>query len=461
MKELSLKRKVDITDGPILKSVIAYAFPIMLGALVQVGFNAADLMVVGQMGSETAVASVGAVSPIVNLLINSFIGLSAGVNAVLARCIGRGDTSRVTRIVNTATIFSVAFGFILMAGCLLFSRPMLAMTNCPENCFEGAVLYLGIYSLSIPFVMLYNFAAAIIRTTGDTRNPFVYNVIAGIGNVVLNIVLCLTLESKVAAVAIATSASQAIGAILCFVHLLRMDGACSFNVKRLSFSFSELWAIIKIGAPCAFNSALFSASNLQMYSAINAYGEVATAGNAAAVSAEGFTGAFTTGINSAIIPFVGQNLGAGNKKRVSRSILCCFLLSCCVGFAAGYTMFLLRNQVLSLYLGSGSEAIYYGATRMTYVARFYVIGATYSVFSAALQAFGYSFIPMINSILTVFVFRIIWLEFIYPVLDAVEHTISNVYVCFTISWSLTFIAHFSVFLFVYLRYLKTGKVKRI
>ena len=163
MKELSLKRKVDITGGPILKSVIAYAFPIMLGALVQVGFNAADLMVVGQMGSETAVASVGAVSPIVNLLINSFIGLSAGVNAVLARCIGRGDTSRVTRIVNTATIFSVAFGFILMAGCLLFSRPMLAMTNCPENCFEGAVLYLGIYSLSIPFVMLYTLLQIILQ----------------------------------------------------------------------------------------------------------------------------------------------------------------------------------------------------------------------------------------------------------------------------------------------------------
>ena len=458
---MSLKSRVDITGGPILRSVIVYAFPIMLGSLVQVGFNAADLMVVGRMGSESAVASVGAVSPIANLLINSFIGLSAGVNAVLARCIGRGDNSRVSKIVSTSTIFSVAFGFVLMAACLLFARPMLSMTNCPENCFDGAALYLGIYSLSIPFVMLYNFSAAIIRTTGDTRNPFIYNVIAGIGNVVLNVVLCLTLDSKVAAVAVATSISQAIGAVLCFVHLIRMDGACAFNIKRISFSLQELWAIIRIGAPCAFNSALFSASNLQMYSAINSYGEAATAGNAAAVSAEAFTAAFTTGINSATIPFVGQNIGAGNKKRVSRSILYCFLLSGGIGLIAGLSMYFLRNQVLALYLGDSAEAIYFGAERMSYVARFYAIGACYGIFSAALQAFGYSIIPMINSILTVFVFRIIWLEFIYPVLDAVEHTIANVYVCFTFSWTLTFLAHFSVFLFVYLRYIKTGKVKRM
>ena len=458
---MSLRSKVDITGGRIISSVIIYAIPIILGSLVQVGFNAADLMVVGRLGNESAVASVGAVSPIVNLLINSFIGLSAGVNAVLARSIGRGDNSRVSKIVSTSIIFSVAFGFVLMAACLLFARPMLVMTNCPEDCFDGSALYLNIYALSIPFVMLYNFSAAIIRTTGDTKNPFLYNIAAGVGNVVLNVVFCLILDSKVAAVAIATSASQAIGGILCFVHLVRLDGPCSFNFKRISFSFGELWAFIKIGAPCAFNSALFSASNLQMYSAINEYQGAATAGNAAAVSIEGFVGAFSTGINSATIPFVGQNIGTGNKKRVSQSIFCCLLLSGGVGLISGLLLYFLRNQVLTLYLGSGSEAIYYGAIRMSYVARFYVICACYSIFSSALQAFGYSFIPMMNSILTVFVFRIIWLQFILPPLDAIEKKIDNVYVCFTWSWFLTLVAHFSVFLFVYIRYIKTGKVRRI
>lgn len=458
---MASKSKVDITGGPIVKSVIIYAIPIILGTLVQVGFNAADLMVVGKMGSEVAVASVGAVSPIVNLLINSFVGLSAGVNAVLARCIGGGDERRSSRVINTSIIFSVLFGLVLMGSCMLFSKPLLKVTNCPEDCLDGAVLYLNIYSLSIPFVMLYNFAAAIIRTTGDTRNPFLYNLIAGIANVVLNIVLCLILDSKVAAVAIATSVSQLTGAVLCFIHLLRLDGAIAFNIKRLSFSFRELWVVLKIGIPCAFNSALFSISNLQMHSAINSYGTAATAGNAAATSVESFVGSFTTGFNAATIPFIGQNLGAGNKKRVTQSLVCCLSIAASISFVISTVVYIFREFALGLFLTGGTESLAAGCSRMAHVCRFYIICTTYSVFSSALQAFGYSFIPMMNSIITVFGFRMLYLEYIYPVLDAIEHTIDNVYLCFTISWTLTLIAHFSVFLFVYIRYRRTGRVRKI
>lgn len=458
---MSLKSKVDITGGPIAKSIIAFAIPIILGALIQTAFTAADLMVVGNMGSENDIGSVGAVSSIVNLLVNSFIGLGAGVNAVLARCIGQRNEARSSRITSTAIIFSFVFGILLTVSFLIFSKPLLAVTKCPEECFDGAVRYMQIYAVGIPAVMVYNFAAAIIRTTGETQKPFLYLVIAGITNVVLNVLLCLVLEEKVAAVAVATTSSQIVSAVLCMRYLMKQNGGCSFSFKKLSFSFSELFAIFKVGLPCAFNSALFSLSNVQMHAAINSYGAAATAGNAAATNVEQFTGAFSTGFNSAAVPFVGQNVGAGNKDRVKKSIGFCILVSASIAIVAGNLLYLLGEPILTLFGADSPDAITAGLSRMKHILLFYVIAAIMNIYASALQAFGYSFLTMMNSIVTVFVFRMIWLEFIYPPLEAIEHTIDNVYLCYTVSWSLTFLAHLVAFLIVFLRYMKTGKVKRL
>ena len=277
---------------------------------------------------------------------------------------------------------------------------------------------------------------------------------------VLNIVLCLILDNKVVAVAVATTASQVVGAVLTFVHLLRLEGFCKFDFKRISFSWQELSAIVKVGAPCAFNSALFSLSNVQMYSAINSYGTAATAGNAAAGNIETLIGSFTTGFNTATVPFVGQNVGAGKPERVKRSIMCCLLLSATISLISSVSLYSFGEHALALYLPDSPEGIEFGLSRMKFVLLFYVIAATYSIFVSALQAFGYSFIPMMNSIITVLVFRVLWLELIYPRLDAVKHTIDNVFLCYTISWSLSLIAHFTMFMIVYTRY-KKGKVKSI
>ena len=216
-------KNVDITGGNLVKSMLIYAFPIILGSLIQVAFNAADLIVVGKLGGTAASAAVGAVSPVVNLLINSFVGLSVGINAVLARSLGQRDTERAGRVINTAVIFAFALSLVLMASCFIFSTPMLRALNCDAEYFDGAKSYLNIYALGIPAVLVYNFSAAMIRSMGDTTRPFIYLVIAGIVNVVLNLILCLILENKVAAVAIATTASQIMGAILTIRQLLRLD----------------------------------------------------------------------------------------------------------------------------------------------------------------------------------------------------------------------------------------------
>lgn len=456
-------KNVDITGGPIAKSMLLYAIPIILGALIQVAFNAADLIVVGKMGGTAASAAVGAVSPIINLLVNSFVGLSVGINAVLARRLGQKDTESAGKVVNTALISAFVLGILLMIVFFAFSKPLLKTLNCDEEYIEGAIVYLNIYAVGIPAVLLYNYSAAIIRSMGDTTRPFIYLVIAGITNVVLNLFLCLILKNKVAAVAIATTASLFVGAVLTMLHLIRLDNGVGFNIKKLSFSFRALSTILKIGTPCAFNAALFSFSNLQMASALNSYGTAATAGGAAATNIESITTSITTGFNSTTVPFVGQNLGANQQKRVRQSIMWGLILSASISFVVSMTIYLLGEQILALYLPkdqSGAQAIALGVVRMKYISRFYVVAAAYSILVSAMQAFGYSFVPMINSILTVCVFRIFWLQIVYPRLDAVNHVIDNVYLCYPISWILTLIAHSVMFAIVYTRY-KKGKLKEI
>lgn len=453
-------KRVDITGGPIFKSILIYAIPIILGSFVQVAFNAVDLAVVGNMADETAVASVGATSVIITLLVTSFIGLSAGVSTVLARCLGQNDNERVPKIVSTAMVSSLVLSVFVAALCFSLSKPMLSLMGCPEKCFDGALVYLRIYILGIPALMIYNFGVSVIRTTGDSERPFVYIVLSGLLNVVLNLVLCLILEQKVAAVAIATVASQYLGAFLTLMHLSRIKGSCSFSFKNITFSFNELWSILKIGGPCAFNTALFSLSGIPMSSAINSYGVESVAGNSTANTLEGFASSFCAGFSSAVVPFVGQNVGSCNRDRVKKSILYCAILSVTVSLVLTQGIFLFRNQILGIYLPNNAIAVDVAIKRMKCVLLFYPMASLFAIFTSTTQALGYSSITMICNLCTDLVFRLVWLWFIYPVLDAKNRTIVNVYSCYTVSWFIAFVIHTTVFIIVYGRYLR-GRVKKI
>ncbi len=461
--ELMLKKSnVDIIGGPLFKSILIYAVPIMFGNLIQVLFNAADLVVIGNMGDKEGldIAAVGATSVIISLFVNSCVGLSAGVSAVFARCIGEGNKERAETVVSTSVISSVAVGFVLTAALLIFCDPLLRVTNCPEECFDRAGDYIRVYAIGVPFVLLYNFSAALVRTAGDTRTPFVYLVLGGIVNVVLNLILCLVLENKVVAVAVATSASQALSAILTVIHMFRNDGACRLSLKRLKFSPSEFGRVFKIGAPCAFNSALFSLSNLQMQATINSFGPDAVSGNSSASSIEGIVVSLTNGFSSAVVPFVGQNIGADRRERVGKSIAICAAISTAIALLGSLLVYALARPILRLYVPENPAAVEFGIMRVKYVFLFFAICTLYNVFVGAMQAFGYSIVPTINSVLTVLVFRVIWLEWIYPVLDAKNRSIANIYICYSVSWTLTLIAHLTMFIIIYTRY-KKGKVKTI
>ncbi len=461
-------KNIDITGGPILKSIVLFAIPVMIGSLIQVLFNAADLMIVGQMSSQEvkdiATASIGATSNIVNLLVNSFVGLASGVGVILARALGQNDGTRVKKITSTALITSVVIGILAMTACIVFSGPFLIMTNCPDECLSHSTLYLDIYAIGIPFIMFYNFGSAIIRTTGDTQRPLYYIIIAGILNVALNFLLCLVLEQKVAAVAIATTVSQIVSAICVLIHLLKIDGPCKMNIREIKFSFSELLKIFRIGLPSAINSSLFSIANLQIQAEVNAYGSACMAGVAAASSLESFGVAISNGFNSAVVPFVGQNVGAEKPERVKRSIICCMILAGTSNLLICTAIYLLRQFLLALYLPQGGMAVAFASRKMIFVLLPYFIAFLYSTLSASMQAFGYSFVPMINSILCVLGLRVAWMSFIYPALLGTAErsldTIHNLYLCFPVSWVLCLIAHSIAFSIIYSRY-KKGKISII
>ena len=286
-------------------------------------------------------------------------------------------------------------------------------------------------------------------------------VIAGALNVVLNFILCVVLTNKVAAVGIATLASQVLGAMLVLIHLIRIDGPCRLNVRELTFSFGEFGKIMSTGLPSAFNTALYSISNLQIQSAINSFGSSAVAGNSASAHIEGVASSCTGAFGTTALTFVGQNIGAGRNDRIKRSIRFSALMSVCITVTISVLSLALRRPLLGLFLPTNEMAVRFAEVRMFSLFSLFWMAATNSVLSSSVQAFGYPSFPMINSIVTVLLFRIVWMSAIYPSLpfgpDPVKN-IFNLYSCYMVSWTLSLIAITVMFFIVYSRY-KRGKVR--
>ena len=429
-------------------------------------FNAADLAVLGWFDAtpdSSAIGAVGATGSIIALLVNSSIGLSGGTNILLARSIGAADIPRARRIVNTSLTLALVGGIIMGVIGIVSAEWFLGATACPENCFMGALTYLYLYFSATPAVLIYSFGAAIIRVSGDSQRPLYYMVFAGVLNVVMNFILCLILENKVAAVGIATLSSQLLGAILVVIHLLRIDGPCKLKIKELSFSFSEFKKIMATGLPGAFNSALYSISNLQIQSAINAYGSSAVAGNSASVQIEGLASSCTNAFGTTALTFVGQNIGASKKDRVKSSIRLSIIMSASITVSISIIALLLRVPLLRLFLPTDELAVRFAEVRMFSLFTLFWMAAINGILSASIQAFGYPTFPMLNSIVTVLIFRVIWMNFIYTNLPTTADPVSNIfnlYSCYMVSWTLSLIACTAMFFFIYHRY-KRGQVRSL
>lgn len=447
MKLLSAKR-IDATQGNLVRSIILYALPLFLSSLIQHCFNSVDIIVLGNMADSGAVASVGATSAITSLLVNTFVGIASGAKIILSRQFGAKDSKAIQKTSSTVILTALGLGILIAALGIPFASKLLEVTQCPASCFRGAELYLCIYVAAAPAILLYNFGASILTSSGDSQRPMYYIIIGGLVNVILNIILCWILPQKVVAVAIATIASQIISAFLVMHRLFTMEGEGRLYFSKIRFYWREFKQIMMQGVPLALSSALYPLANLQIQSAINLHGEAALAGNSAATQVEGLFGAsINTSFASTTTVFMGQNIGAKKNDRIKKSFWYCLGLSVGLCGVVGATAYLAGPFLLSFYLPNDLLAIEYGMIRMFYVLLFYAIAAANGVLSHGIQSFGHASYSAIASICCVFGFRMIWMWFVYPHFAGTAYSFDMLMLCFLISWTILMLFNIAGFFY--------------
>lgn len=435
----------NITSGNLFLGILQFAIPLFISTLVQNLFTAADTAIAGNFAGGGAVAAIGASNPVISLLVGGFTMFGAGTGIVVAKYVGARDAHSIKKTVDTSLLFAGVFGVALMLAAMLLSVPVLKVMKSPAECFDDAVLYLRIYMVGVPASIVYNFAAAIIRAEGDSSRPLVYIIISGVINVVTNVILCLILPNKVAAVAIATVLSQLVSATLAMARLMRKkDGFCTFSVKNVAFQFRSLGEILRYGIPLAVSAAIYPIANLQIQPAINSFGAANLAGCTAVISIDSVSGALQSAFNSTCVTFMAQNIGAHNKKRMIQAFwisgLCSMLSGLVLGNLCGRVF---SKELLELFLPDYPEAVAWGQRRLQYTTANNWLSAIMGWISAALQALGYPAFTTVNNLLCVLGFRIIWMNFVYPLNPVVD----MLYICYLVSWSLTTVFG-SVVLFV-------------
>ncbi len=431
-----------MTNGPLLGKIVRFAIPLALSGILQLLFNAADIVVVGQFVGPTALAAVGSTSAVINLIVNLFMGFSVGANVLAAQYYGAGKNKDLSETVHTAVLSSLAFGVALIFAGVALSRPMLELMGTPADVLDQAVLYMRIYFVGMPVMMLYNFGAAILRAVGDTQRPLYFLLLAGVINVILNLVFVIVFHMGVEGVAIPTVISQCVSAGLVFWCLTKVEGPYRLYPKHLTIKKDKLLGMVKIGLPAGIQGCSFSISNVLIQSSINSFGSIAMAGNTAGSNIEGFISTAQDAFTQAAISFTGQNLGAGKLKRVDRVLLLCMLLAPGVGLVLSILAVLFGSPLLGIY-SSDPAVIQYGMLRLTTVSLLQPLGALMGVTASVLRGMGYSTIPMIVTMSSVCGFRVIW---IFTVFQAFP-TLQVLYLSYPITWGLAALFNF-IFYFV-------------
>lgn len=441
------KRNIDMLNGSLFKNVIAYTIPIILTGFLQLLFNAADLVIVGRYCGSISVAAVGATTSITNLIVNLFIGLSVGAGVVVAQAIGAGDNKKTHRAVHTAIPTALVGGVILTIVGVGFSETFLKWMDTPENVLRLSALYMKIYFGGIIFMMIYNFCASILRAAGDTKSPLIFLTIAGILNVGLNVIFVTVFHLNVAGVALATTISQGVSAILVVVALLKRTDACKLSFSKLNFYKEELLQMIKIGLPAGIQGSLFSISNVIIQSSINSFGEIVMSGNAAALNIEGFMFVCLNAFHQTALNFTGQNMGANQYKRAKKVFLLCLASVSVIGLIVSISVYLLGPHLLKIYLPDSAEAVLVGQMRLKCLCLSYCLLGMMDVSGGGLRGMGVSFAPMIISILGVCGVRVGWIYTIFQIPE--YHTPETIYLSYTVSWGITFVAQTIAYFITY------------
>ena len=449
-------KKVDATKGSLIPLIITFVIPLVLTTLIQRLFNAVDIAVLGNMADTTAVAAVSATGTIVALMVDTFVGISSGAKIVFSRLFGKNDEHEIKRTVDTSILVAIGFGIIIALGGFLFAPGFLDLTDCPEECFDGAMLYIRIYIMSAPAILIYNYGAAVLTSSGDSRRPLYYAMISGLLNVVLNVLLCLVLTQKVAAVAIATAASQVLAATLTVLRLRKLDGNMRLRIRGMRFDLHAFTQLMRFGVPLALQTLVYPLANIQIAAGINSYGVACVAGNGAANTMHQITASFRVAFGTAIATFMGQNLGAEKPERVRASLIHCIWMCLALCLPLSFLEWYLGPLWLQIFLGQDAVATSYAMIRVAIMNAFIVFLLMNTLLGHAIQALGYPIFSTVNALAWVLGFRYFWMSVIYPMYTSYA---SLIY-CFGVSYVLTFICNVVIFAVLYTRYRK-GKYKRI
>lgn len=432
--------KIDMTEGPLFGKILKFSVPVVLSGVLQLLYNASDMVVVGRYAPEGSLGAVSATSALINLIINVLIGLSVGTCVIVARYYGEKNDEGISRAVHTSISVSLIGGVLVGIVGVLLARPMLTMMGTPPEVIDRSVLYMQIYFCGMPFNALYNYGAAIMRAGGDTRRPMYYLASTGIVNVLLNLLFVIKFDMGVAGVALATIIAQALSAILVFFKLCRSEGADRIRIRKLRISGNELLHIMKVGLPAGIQGSVFSISNVLIQSSINSFGPTVMDANAAASNIDSFVYTAMNGVSQATLAFVSQNYGAAKFKRIKSSVFQTISITFALGAVLGVLFNIFAEQLIWIYNGDPT-VISYGKTRLLIICLPYFLCGIMDVFAGAMRGIGKSTTAMIISLLGACVFRIIW---IYTVFSAFR-SIECLYLSYPVSWALTDLCYVIIF----------------
>lgn len=442
-KRAAKKYEIDMCNGPILPKLVIFAFPLMLSGILQLLFNAADIIVVGRFAGSESLAAVGSTSSLINLLTNVFIGLSVGANVLVARYYGSQSKKDLEETVHTSILLAVIGGVILIGVGLSLAAPLLEMMGTPEDVLPLSVLYIKIFFVGMPATLLYNFGSAVLRAVGDTRRPLYFLLTAGVINVMLNLIFVIKFSMGVAGVALATVVSQCISACLIIRCLVVSEADYRLSIRKLRLVPDKVRSIVRIGLPAGLQGAIFSISNVLIQSSVNSFGSVAMAGNTAASNIEGFVYTAMNAIYQTALSFGSQNFGAKNYKRMAKIQLYCLGLVTIIGLVLGNGAVFFGRQLLGIY-SSDQTVIQYGLNRMQIIATTYCVCGLMDVMVGGLRGMGCSVIPMIVSLTGACALRVVWIYTVF----AVYRTLPVLYISYPVSWAVTFLAHVVTYVIV-------------
>jgi putative MATE family efflux protein len=443
---LMRRKNVDMLEGNLWSNILLFAVPLMISGILQLLFNAIDMIVVGKFSGSTSMAAVSSTGSLISLITNLFIGLSVGSSVCVARRIGKREYESVYKAVQTSVMIAMIFGVVLMFIGIIFSGTFLRMMGSPEDVISLSTLYLRVYFLGMPATMTYNFCSAILRARGDTRRPLIALTIAGFLNATMNLFFVTVFRMDVAGVGLASALSNYVSAFIVIRALVKDESYTHLELKKLFIDKEALLEIVKVGIPAGLQSTVFAISNVAIQSSVNSFGKIIMAGNGAAGSIADFVYTVMNSFYQTCLTFTSQNMGAGNVKRCLKILGVCLCLVAAFGIAIGNTVYFFGDPLLHIY-SDDAEVIAAGLIKLAIFCQPYFICGMMDVFVGALRGMGASIFPMITSLLGSCAFRLVWIATYFKA----HRSIEVLYYSYPLSWTLTMLVHMMTYLIVYRR----------